>query len=78
MLISLNNSRTIGIIGAGLMGAGIAQVSVKGFDVLLKDAVPAGLSRGLNQVYTGLDKAMKRRKITRYKIFFCFILEISV
>jgi 3-hydroxyacyl-CoA dehydrogenase len=55
------------------MGAGIAQVSVKGFDVLLKDAVPAGLSRGLNQVYAGLDKSMKRRKITRYKILFCFV-----
>jgi 3-hydroxyacyl-CoA dehydrogenase len=54
------------------MGAGIAQVSVKGFDVLLKDAVPAGLSRGLNQVYAGLDKSMKRRKITRYKILFFF------
>ncbi|XP_046442929.1 trifunctional enzyme subunit alpha, mitochondrial-like [Daphnia pulex] len=60
-------TKTIGIIGAGLMGAGIAQVSVKGFDVLLKDAVPAGLSRGLNQVYAGLDKSMKRRKITSFE-----------
>jgi enoyl-CoA hydratase/long-chain 3-hydroxyacyl-CoA dehydrogenase len=70
------------------MGAGIAQVSVKGFDILLKDATPAGLSRGQNQVYTGLDKAMKRRKITRYEtlcnfsywnnqnIFWCFFLPV--
>ncbi len=48
------------------MGAGIAQVSVdKGFEVVLKDATPAGLSRGQNQVYAGLDKALKRKKITR-------------
>lgn len=57
------------------MGAGIAQVSVKGFDVILKDATPAGLSRGQNQVYAGLDKSMKRRKITRYKILFCSFLQ---
>lgn len=52
------------------MGAGIAQVSVdKGYTVLLKDATAKGLTRGQNQVYAGLDKALKRRKITRY---FCF------
>lgn len=48
------------------MGAGIAQVSVdKGYQVLLKDATAKGLARGQNQVYEGLNKAMKRKKITR-------------
>lgn len=47
------------------MGAGIAQVSVKGFEVLLKDAAAGGLARGQNQVYAGLEKSMKRKKITR-------------
>merc|ERR1719335_853554 len=38
---------TIAILGAGLMGAGIAQVSAaKGFRVLLKDRDSAGLSKG--------------------------------
>jgi enoyl-CoA hydratase/long-chain 3-hydroxyacyl-CoA dehydrogenase len=83
----------IGILGAGLMGAGIAQVifrisysknsfnktvyivetqvSVdKNFQVLLKDATPKGLSRGLNQVYEGLDKSVKRKKISRCYTFF--------
>ena len=51
------------------MGAGIAQVSVdKGYQVILKDNAPKGLSRGQNQVYGGLDKAVKRKKITRYLV----------
>lgn len=48
------------------MGAGIAQVSVdKGYQVLLKDVTGKGLARGQNQVYDGLDKAVKRKKISR-------------
>jgi len=48
------------------MGAGIAQVSVdKGFQIVMKDATAKGLSRGQNQVSSGLDKAVKRKKITR-------------
>lgn len=47
------------------MGAGIAQVSVdKGYNVLLKDATAKGLSRGQNQVYAGLDQAVKRKRMT--------------
>jgi enoyl-CoA hydratase/long-chain 3-hydroxyacyl-CoA dehydrogenase len=42
---------SVGILGAGLMGAGIAQVSVdKGLTTVLKDMNHAGLARGLNQV----------------------------
>jgi enoyl-CoA hydratase/long-chain 3-hydroxyacyl-CoA dehydrogenase len=44
-------SHILGILGAGLMGAGIAQVSVdKGMKTILKDMNHAGLARGLNQV----------------------------
>ena len=40
--------KTIAVLGAGLMGAGIAQVSVSngGYRVLLKDKDAAGVSRG--------------------------------
>jgi 3-hydroxyacyl-CoA dehydrogenase len=59
--------RVLGILGAGLMGAGIAQVSVdKGCQVVMKDANAKGLARGQNQVYDGLAKAVKRKKISRY------------
>lgn len=46
--------RTLAILGAGLMGAGIAQVSVdKGFQTILKDTTLDGLNRGQQQVYKG-------------------------
>ena len=44
-------SNTIGVLGAGLMGAGIAEVSIdKGMTTILKDINYSGLARGLNQV----------------------------
>lgn len=54
------------MLGAGLMGAGIAQVSIdKGMDVILKDVTMAGLARGEDQIVKGLDTKVKRKKITR-------------
>lgn len=45
---------TLAILGAGLMGAGIAQVSVdKGINTILKDTTVEGLNRGQQQVYKG-------------------------
>ncbi|XP_020721077.1 trifunctional enzyme subunit alpha, mitochondrial isoform X2 [Bombus terrestris] len=55
--------KKIAVVGAGLMGAGIVQVSIdKGFNVIMKDTNEAGLYRGLNQVQKGLDTAVKRKK----------------
>lgn len=57
--------QTIGVLGAGLMGAGIVQVSIdKGYKVILKDATDAGLYRGLGQIETGLINAVKRKRIS--------------
>lgn len=56
--------KTVGVLGAGLMGAGIAQVTIdKGIQVALKDSNSAGLARGVNQIYTGIDGAVKRKRI---------------
>lgn len=56
--------RSIGVLGAGLMGAGIVQVSIdKGYKVIMKDTTDAGLYRGLGQIETGLTNAVKRKRI---------------
>ncbi|GBG26215.1 Trifunctional enzyme subunit alpha, mitochondrial [Hondaea fermentalgiana] len=59
--------KKLAVIGAGLMGAGIAQVTtMKKMDVILKDVNEKGLSRGLNQIQGELDKRVKKRKMTPY------------
>lgn len=57
--------KNLAVLGAGLMGAGIVQVSVdKGFKVVMKDASDNGLARGVDQIQKGLDRSIKRKKIT--------------
>lgn len=54
VVFSLSVNRTLAILGAGLMGAGIAQVSIdKGVHTILKDTTVEGLARGQQQVYKG-------------------------
>ena len=56
----------VGILGAGLMGAGIGQVTLdKGMKTILKDMNDAGIARGLAQIQTGIDAKVKRKKISR-------------
>lgn len=48
---------TVGVLGAGLMGAGIAQVSARGgFDVLLKDRTLELAAKGKGAVWNGLSE----------------------
>ncbi|KAM9201160.1 trifunctional enzyme subunit alpha, mitochondrial [Dugong dugon] len=58
----------LAILGAGLMGAGIAQVSVdKGLKTVLKDATLAGLDRGQQQVFKGLNDKVKKKALTSFE-----------
>ena len=56
------------MLGAGLMGAGIAHVSVdKGMNVILKDMAQGGLTRGQQQIEKGFKDAVKKKKMSRYE-----------
>ena len=57
--------RKVGIIGAGMMGAGIAYVSANaGIDVVLIDAAQDAADRGRAYSEGILDKGISRRKVT--------------
>ncbi|KAI1241357.1 Trifunctional enzyme subunit alpha, partial [Lamprotornis superbus] len=60
--------KTLAVLGAGLMGAGIAQVSVdKGIKTILKDTTQKGLDRGQQQVYKGLNSKVKKKSLTSFE-----------
>ncbi len=57
--------QSVGIIGAGTMGNGIAQVcAVAGLDVLMVDINDAAIERGLSQVSKSLDRLVKKETLT--------------
>lgn len=59
-------ANTIAVLGAGLMGAGIGQVSIaKGMECILKDVSHAGLSRGFDQIEKNLETRVKRKAMTQ-------------
>ena len=60
--------RKLGVIGAGMMGAGIAYVSANaGIEVVLIDATQEAADRGRAHSEGILDKGMKRGKVTAEK-----------
>uniref|UniRef100_A0A183TNP2 3HCDH_N domain-containing protein n=1 Tax=Schistocephalus solidus TaxID=70667 RepID=A0A183TNP2_SCHSO len=57
--------KQLAVLGAGLMGAGIAQVSVqRGLPTIMRDVSVAGLARGQHQIQTNLDKLVKRKRMS--------------
>jgi 3-hydroxybutyryl-CoA dehydrogenase len=56
---------TIGIVGAGTMGAGIAQLLAQaGVRSLLHDPAPDALDRGLVTIEAGLDRLVSRSRLS--------------
>ncbi len=62
----MGNIQLIGIVGAGQMGRGIAQVAAQtGYDVVLFDAFKNSLDFGHGFIKTQLDKGVEKGKWTR-------------
>ena len=62
------NVKKVGILGAGLMGAGIAYVTAKaGIEVILIDQNQEGADKGKDYSVKLLDKALSRKKTTEEK-----------
>ena len=59
------NITTVGIVGAGTMGNGIAQAcAVAGIDVVMVDIAQAAVERGLATIDKSLERLLQKEKIS--------------
>ncbi|MEV5242692.1 3-hydroxyacyl-CoA dehydrogenase family protein [Streptomyces cinnamoneus] len=57
-------AKKLAVIGAGLMGSGIAQVSAQaGWDVVLRDVTDAALTRGTDGIKASYEKFVSKGKL---------------
>jgi len=57
--------KKIGVVGAGTMGNGISQaLAIAGFEVVMTDVSAAQLERGVKTISGGLDRLVKKEKMT--------------
>ena len=65
MAVAQSPVHTIGVLGAGTMGHGIAQVAAAaGFQVLLRDVNQDAVARGKQSIERNLAKGIERGKVT--------------
>ena len=61
--------KTIGVIGAGQMGGGIAHVSaLSGYDVRLSDISEDALKRAIDLIGRNIDRQVAKGKATQAEI----------
>lgn len=64
-MAALPTSAPVGVIGAGAMGSGIAQVAAQaGYPVLLFDAMVGAVEKGLTRIAKGLERQVGRGKLS--------------
>jgi 3-hydroxybutyryl-CoA dehydrogenase len=57
--------KTIAVIGAGIMGRGIAHVAaLGGYRTILEDLIPAALRKAESEIRSNLDKAVESKKVS--------------
>ena len=58
--------KVVGVVGAGQMGAGIAQVAAQaGYDVIVSDVAEAALAKGKQTIIGGLARLVKKETLTQ-------------
>ena len=61
----MNEVTTVGVLGAGTMGAGIAQIAAEsGLEVLLHDSVPGATDRARERIGAFLARKMEKGQLT--------------
>jgi 3-hydroxybutyryl-CoA dehydrogenase len=64
-MMTLDEIRTIGVVGAGQMGRGISQVcATAGYEVLLVDVTELSLTEAISKIRNGLERAVERGSLT--------------
>lgn len=64
--MSLSSIKTITVIGSGLMGHGIAQVSsMAGYEVTLRDIEQSFLDKAIARIKWSLDKLIEKKKLNQ-------------
>ncbi|MFC3478819.1 3-hydroxyacyl-CoA dehydrogenase family protein [Halobacterium litoreum] len=62
---ALEDIDTVGVVGAGTMGAGIAQVAAtNGYDVVMRDIETEYVERGFDSIEDSLDRFVSKDKLT--------------
>ena len=57
--------KTVFVVGAGQMGAGIAQVAAQsGFEVFIRDIAPEYIERGMRTITRNLDRNVEKGRMT--------------
>jgi 3-hydroxybutyryl-CoA dehydrogenase len=61
----LDAVETVGVVGAGTMGSGIAQVAATaGYDVVMRDVEPGFVEDGLDRIEGSLDRFVGKEELT--------------
>ena len=58
--------KTVGVVGAGSMGSGIANLAaISGYKVILRDVEQRFLDKGLTRINQFMEKSVSKGKLTK-------------